>query len=342
MSGVRRLLLDDSPGERRGVVLLDGAPERLLIERDGEYCPLQPGGRYVGRVRRLEPGLGLAFLDLGDGEAVLPLSKGLHEGRAVEVEIAAPGRQGKRAKAKMLGQAEGEPRPIEPPPSLAARLQAFAPEATIEGGDRAAEAAEAAQDAVLAREHALGGGASLSLEETRGLVAVDVDVGGAAGSDARASQARVNRQALSVGARLLRLKGLGGLIVFDLAGKGQGGETLLQAAREAFAPDMPGVVFGPVSRLGVLHLAVPWRSAPTAQQLLDDAGRLSPRTVAQQVARTVLREARGAVRVEARCAPDVAAAAEAIRAALLARIGPRFDIRPDPVMDRETFDVRPA
>ena len=37
--GVRRAFLDRSPGETRGVVLLDGRPERLLIVRDGDATP---------------------------------------------------------------------------------------------------------------------------------------------------------------------------------------------------------------------------------------------------------------------------------------------------------------
>jgi hypothetical protein len=104
---------------------------------------------------------------------------------------------------------------------------------------------------------------------------------------------------------------------------------------------MPGVAFGPVSRLGVLHLAKPWRTAPVAERLTDGSGALSARTVAQRMARAIEREARGAVRVRATCAPDVAAAADHIRPALLARLGPRFDIHADPALRRESFETRP-
>jgi hypothetical protein len=114
-----------------------------------------------------------------------------------------------------------------------------------------------------------------------------------------------------------------------------------EAAREAFAPDMPGVAFGPVSRLGVFHLALPWRERPVAELLAGADGRPTARTVAQRLARAIEREAAGAVRVQARCAPDVAEAAQAVAPALVARLGPRFDIQADPARDREDFDVRP-
>lgn len=341
MTGVRRLLIDDSPGERRGVVLLDGAPEHLLIERAGESEPLLPGAKAVARIRRIERGLGLAFADLGEAEGVLPAVKGVTEGQLLEVAVAAPARRGKLARLTVTGAAAGAPRLLAPPGPLEQRLRSLAPEAPIETGAAAQDAADLAEDLVLATEFALGGGASLSIEETRGLVALDVDIGAGGSADRRAGAARINRQAVGQGARLLRLKGLAGLIVFDLVGAGQDGAAILEAARSAFAPDMPGVAFGPVSRLGVLHLAKPWRATPVAQRLRDETGALSPRTVAQRMARAIEREARAATRIRAACAPEVAEAAAVIRPALLARLGPRFDIQADPALSRESFETRP-
>jgi hypothetical protein len=46
--------------------------------------------------------------------------------------------------------------------------------------------------------------------------------------------------ALSLAARILRLKGLGGIVVFDLVGRGHDGQALVTAARNAFAADNPG------------------------------------------------------------------------------------------------------
>jgi Ribonuclease G/E len=333
----RRLLLDEGPGERRAVVLLDGQPERLWIERAGELAELMAGLRAVARVRRVDRGLKLAFLDLGEGaEAVLALTEATTatEGQAVEVEVTAPARPGKAATVRLMGPSAGEPRRLSAAQGLSERLQAVVPGQAVETGEAAREAADIAEDAALAAFHPLGGGASLSIETTRGLTAIDVDVGGAGGGDSLRAAARVNGLALAAAARLLRLKGLGGLVVFDLAGDGRDGEAVMKAARAAFAADMPGVVFGPVSKLGVFHLALPWRSAPVASRLTG------PRATAQKLARLIEREAAQSVRVRARCAPEVAAAAAIPFAALRARLGPRIDLQADPALRPDDFEVR--
>ena len=98
MSGARRLYLDTGPGETRGVVTLDGRPERLLIERGDEIAVQATGAVVVARVRRIERGFGSAFLDLGEGpDAVLALSGDaakLAQGASVEIEITAAARRG--------------------------------------------------------------------------------------------------------------------------------------------------------------------------------------------------------------------------------------------------------
>lgn len=328
---------------------LGGLPERLLIDRrDGSL--LQPGARGAARVRRIERGLGLAFLDLGEaGEAVLSLSPNappLVEGGLIEVEVAAPARRGKTAALRRLGPATGEPGLRAPALDVETRLQAFAPGEPVTRGPSAREAADAAEEAALAVEHVLPGGGRLWIEPTRGLVAVDVDLAAFASTDPGRARARVNRAALDHAARLLRLKGLGGLVVIDLAGgsgsKGGDGAALIEHARAAFAPDQPGVIVGGVSRFGVLELAVPWRATPTAELLNDADGRPSASTVALRLARVIEREAGPGARVAARCAPEVATAFETVAPALRDRIGPRFTVTADPTLARERVDVRPC
>ena len=73
MSG-RQFFLDRCVGEVRGVVTLEGRPERLMIQRDGDIPALQLGARNVARVRSLEKAIGVAFLDLPGGvEAIYSL-----------------------------------------------------------------------------------------------------------------------------------------------------------------------------------------------------------------------------------------------------------------------------
>ena len=113
----RRLYLDPSEGEVRGVVTLDDRPERLLILRDDQSAGLRLGARLRARVRRVEPALGSAFLDLGGGdEALLDFRPDARpvEGEALEVEIRAEPRRGKLAVVRAIGQAEGAPGLVAP------------------------------------------------------------------------------------------------------------------------------------------------------------------------------------------------------------------------------------
>ena len=335
----RRYFLDRSPGERRAVVTLDGRPERLFIERDGEGAP-RLGARYAARVRRVDRVLGMAFLDLGgDGEAVAALGRAsLGEGQAVEVEITAEPRRDKAAIASVHGPATSGVGLLQAGPTAAERLEALADGGAIVEGDAARQAADEAEEAVLVVEHSLPGGGTIAIEPTRALVAIDVDQGTRGGQDRARVVQQTNLTAIREGARLLRLKGLGGLVVFDLVGQGQAGEALAAEAKRAFATDQPGVVIGPVSRLGTLTLALPQRRTPVADLLLDSDGRPSARSVAQRLVREVVREGRsdpGAL-FDVVCAPDVA---EVLQPLLIA-LGPRFDVTAEVGRARSDTDIR--
>ena len=336
---VRRFFLDASPGERRAVVTLDGRPERLIVERDGEGGPCF-GARYAARIRKIERGLGMAFLDLGGSEeAVMPAGRlAIQVGGAVEVEITAEARRGKAAIAAYNGPAGREPGLVRPAPAAAERLARLAAGQPIVEGEDARQAADEAEEAALAIEHALPGGGSLAIEPTRALIAIDVDQGARGGGDQARAGRQVNLAAIAEAARVLRLKALGGLVVFDLVGRGQGGEALTAAARKAFEPDQPGVAFGPVSKLGTFTLALPQRFTPTAERLLEDDGLPSPRTAAQRVLRDLEREASadpGAL-LQAVCAPEVAMELRP----LAEQLGPRFQVVEEVGRSRESADIR--
>ncbi|HEX8569877.1 MAG TPA: ribonuclease E/G [Caulobacteraceae bacterium] len=345
----RALFIDKAFGETRGVVQLRGRPERLLIEREGGPTSQRLGARVCGRVRRVDRTLNLAFLDLGQGpEAVAPLSRELPlvEGAAVEVEVTAESRGGPDAKGpsvRLLGAGEGAaPRVLSPAPTLEERLQAFAPRSRIIRGPEAREAADEAQAEALATVHPLPEGGSLAIEPTRALVAVDVDVGARQGADSKRVTRAANLVAIGEAARLLRLKALGGLVVIDLAGRGHDGDALARAAREAFHPDQPGVALGPISRFGAFELVKPWREQPIHERLCDASGRISAASVALQAARALEREGRasGGARLLVQAAPDVISAMEALRTALVDRLGPRFTLESQTSFTRGRFEVR--
>lgn len=339
----RRAYLDRGIGETRAVVTLDGRPERLLIRRHDDDPKLMLGARAVARVASIEPALASAFLDLGGGtEAMLtykPDSRPVR-GQALEVEIRGEPRLGKLAVARVVGPAEGEPRLLSAP-DLAVELVHWAPDAAIQEGETARRVADGAEAEGLETLHPLPGGGLVAIEPTRALTAVDIDLSDRKGADAKRVSRQANLAALAVAARLLRLKGLGGIVVIDLVGRGHDGNALMAAARAAFGPDNPGVAIGPVGRFGTMELSLPRRGRPLAERLCQPDGQLSDRTLAQRLIRRLEAEAvadRGA-RLRASCAPGVAVAAAPLAAMLAERIGARFSITEDAAAPRERLDV---
>jgi Ribonuclease G/E len=289
--------------------------------------------------------LALAWLDLGDGgEAALRLKADRPippEGRALEVEIAIEPQNGKGAVARALGEASGAPRLIAAAPNLEARLSAYAPGVRIIGGRQARDAADEAEAQVLAVEHPLAAGGSIAIQSTRALTAIDVDLGSAAGKDAKRAARQANLQAIGEAARLLRLKAQSGLIVFDLVGRGHDGQALSNAIRAAFAPEQPGMAFGPVSRFGTIELAIPRRFRPLADILCAADGAPSISTLAFRLLRAVEREALAdpGGRILARGSPAVVAAALARAEPLRSRFGARIELIAEPAFSATMMEA---
>jgi hypothetical protein len=336
----RRIYIDRSPGEVRGVITMSGRPERLLIEREGEGYP-RLGARTRARVTLVDRTLGLAMLDLGGGlQASLRLKADRPppvQGQTLDVEIAIEPQGGKPAVARTFGD-EVE---TLAPASLEARLAALAPGTAVIEGAKARAVVDEAEEEALAVEHSLPGGGSLAIEPTRALVAVDVDLGSGGGRDAKRATRQANMAALAELGRLLRLKALGGLVVVDLVGRGHDGPALARAAQGAFAADQPGVVFGPVTRFGTLELALPRRHRPVREILCGPDGRPTVQTVALRLVRAIEREAAAdpGARLRAACAPDVATAAAGPAAALAGIVGARFEIVADAALAHDRWDI---
>jgi Ribonuclease G/E len=342
----RRAYLDRGIGETRAVVTLDGRPERLLIRRDDDEPRLRFGARVIARVATLEPALGAAFLDLGAGaEAILPFKPDARpvRGQAVEIEIRGEPRRGKLAQARAIGPAEGAPRLIAAP-DLLADLDVLSHGGKLVEGPAARQVADEAEAEALEILHPLPGGGQIAIEPTRALTAIDVDLSDRKGGDAKRVTRQANMIALGMAARLLRLKGLGGIVVVDLVGRGHDGNALLAAARAAFGPDNPGVAIGPVGRFGTMELSLPRRIQPLAERLCREDGALSDRTLAQRLIRRLQAEATAqpGARFIAACAPAVAAAAAPLAALLAETIGARFSITADPGRARDSLDIGPA
>lgn len=343
----RTLFLDEGYGEARGVVMLDGRPERLLIRREGDDPLLMVGSRVAARVAHVDPAIATAFLDLGGGrEAILPFKPDAKpvRGSLVEIEIRTEPRRGKLATARPIGPADGAPRLLSAAPTLAEDLARFADDAEIITGPDAREAADDAEAEALQTVHDLPGGGTLAIEPTRALTAIDVDVGDRKGGDSKRVTRQANLAALNEAARLLRLKSVGGLVVFDLAGRGHDGTALLVAARLAFGPDNPGVALGPIGRFGTLELTVPRRARPLTERLCDADGRPSAETVALRALRALQRQAmmRPGAALTAIVATDAAREADRLVRRYVAERGGRLAVRGEAGWARTRIEVSEA
>jgi Ribonuclease G/E len=290
----------------------------------------------------------LAFLEMPHGaDAVLNLTaetRSLFEGAWIEVEVRSEPRPGKSASVRFHAPAEGRTRLLAPGPPLEALLQAFAPDAPIVGGAAARDMADIAQQDALETQFAIPGGGSIAVEPTRALVAVDIDLGAGEGATEKKAARSANLAAIAAAARVLRLKGLSGLVAIDLVGRGHDAASLINEARKEFAPDNPGVALGAISRFGVLELTVPRRLRPAIDILTEGAGTASARTEAFNLVRALEREAGadpGGRFIGLACSEIVAAAARPL-ARLQERVGRRVALSADASLGDFTFKVKAA
>ncbi|NBB64552.1 RNA-binding protein [Pseudomonas sp. ODNR1LW] len=336
MSAAVEVFLDETPGETRGAVSRDGRYTHLLIQRETDAPQHRLGARSVGRVTEINPGLRGGFVDLGAGPpAFLPFPRNerLNQGERIEAVVIAEPRAGKGAVLRRLGAGEGAPRLLEPGPSVAEQLQAIAGDVAPQSGLTALDAVTEAEDEALAARHVFAAqGIDLSIERTRALVAVDIDHAPVAGRDPKQARAAANREGVRQAARLIGLRRWGGLVVIDLVGDGQDATASDKVARAAFAHE-PQAVFGPISRFGLLQMALPWRLTPIEDILFDVGRRPSVETEALRLARALRRRLLSdtrSPRLTVWCAPEEAV----LLAPLAARLGPRAAVRPEPVAAR--------
>lgn len=341
------VLTDAAIGETRQVLVRDGRAFALSIWRWSDRGRrAQWGEAYDARVRSVDVRRRGAFLDLGISEAgfarldssgrvrIGETPQALVEGQAVRAHVK---REGVRGKSPVLS--------IE---ALLPGVEKLGRIATLDGeadAERAGAAAievreriDAAIEATLARAVPIPGGGVLTIESTAALVAVDVDAGERTGSgDAERFAASLNADAAREAARQLRLRNLGGIVAIDFVSMRdrRGRDSVMSVLRESFAGDPWGVQIAPMSRFGVVELSRGQLRRPLHELLCDDTGAPSVETAGLAMLRGVEREvraARGRLAV-ARAGGDVAAWLDAApfdwRAALSARIGPRWEVRMD-------------
>lgn len=336
------VFLDDTPGEVRGVVARGGRFERLIIQRESDPAQHRLGARSVGRVIHPEGAFRAAFVDLGcDGPSgFLPLVKGqnVREGEILTVEVTAEPREAKGPVLKRLKSGEGRPRLVSEGPDVAACLSAYAPRTDFVLGVAAIQASWNAEEEALASSDFFAEWAvDVAVQRTRALIAVDIDYVHLPGRDARKGRIRANREGLAQAARLIRLSNWGGLVAVDLVGTTMDAAQITEAAKAAFAGD--GATLGPLSRFGLLQLALPWTKRPVEEVLNDASGRRLLETRAIDIARHMrhaLLSDTTIARLVIHCAPQEFESA----APLVGRLGPRAQIVADPTLAAGRFVIK--
>ncbi|MCW5774486.1 MAG: ribonuclease E/G [Rhodospirillaceae bacterium] len=131
------------------------------------------------------------------------------------------------------------------------------------------DAVKSPLDAALEPEIDLPGGGVLAIGTAAGLAAIDVDTDRAAGLSAKATFARVNREAAQEIGRQIRLRNLGGRIVVDFAGLGAGRDLpgALAILRKTVAADPMAVRIARPSEFGLVEMLRRRERSPLAEMI---------------------------------------------------------------------------
>ncbi|RKQ95635.1 ribonuclease E/G [Maricaulis maris] len=355
----RQILIEENIGETRAAVAENGRIVELHLDRWSEAGQRAVEGEiYRGRIRRVEPALNAAFVDLGVGEeGFLPFGKagrpkGLHEGAAIGVRIA---REAYAEKGPNLGLVEVEPGEapdcLEPADILAQRLVRTFSDAEPVWADETDYDLEEAFDEALEPQVAIPGGGSLYIEATRAMTTIDVDADGRKGQGNAAQLAvQLNNSAAKEAARQARMRGIGGMIAIDFVHmRGQPDRKAVeQTLRGAFRRDRAKVDVAPLSQFCIGEIARQRRGRTLAEIMLETDGRPTVETAALAALRRLEGEARSdrARKLRLTVGAEVYAWLDgdsiAWRAALADRIGPRFELAESAELDRETCRVARA
>ena len=180
----------------------------------------------------------------------------------------------------------------------------------------------------------LPSGGRVWVDRARALTAIDVDTGAGTHHGRQADAlAAANAEAAIEVARLVRFRGLSGLIVADFAGA-PAAEHLHATLSTGFADDPAQVRILPASQLGLVEM-----SRERLRTALPD--RLGPEATALAALRAVVRA--GPIKPVLTVAPAVAALLEGAlgpaRAAAERRLGGPLDIRPTPDIAPDRFTI---
>ncbi|WP_371395974.1 ribonuclease E/G [Fretibacter rubidus] len=330
-----RIVIEHAVGETRAAVYEGKSIAELYVRRWSEAGKPRAGDIVCGRITRIEPQMDAAFVDLGfgpDGFLKFTNAQGaprLSEGRYIQVLVTRDAEDDKGPVLKFDSVADGEKIGLIKAQSLEEFLLTRFPNAKVD------KAAVNAVDDALEIEVAIAGGGDIAIEQTRALVAIDVDKGYApSGFD-------VSLSACELIASQVRLRGLGGLFVIDFPNLRQvkQREKLFDAMLRAFDNDPNVVKIAPVSRFGTVEMTRAKTHASLADVMLDSRGEPTVETRAVGALRRLEKEGRAnaGAKLMLTATSDIFDWLDADtigwRAAMTDRLGARFDMIKGDIID---------
>lgn len=247
----RRCVIDRGIGETRAAVYEGRRLVEYYIRRWSDAQKPWPGDIFAGRITKLDPSIGGAFVDCGAGlPGLLKFSNASGAPRFSE---------GQMIKVTVIREAVAEKGPVlrymdstelsKPTPLVRVSIEDFLKRRF--GFDiHIEEAAISDMGAATSHPFAIVGGGNIYIERTRALIAIDVDKEGAQNGF------NVSTEAAKLCAQQLRLYGLGGIIAIDFPNIRQSKqrEALYNIMQEAFENDPSQIKLAPLSRFGVMEM----------------------------------------------------------------------------------------
>lgn len=327
----RRCVIDTAIGETRAAIYEGKALTELYTQRWSDEGRPQIGDIYIGRITAISKDLGAAFIDLGPeqtGFLRFTMAAGaprFRDGQYIRAAVTGERRHDKSVIVKYIALAEGADKPFrEKRLSLKERMRKrFKDDISFEDGT------VNALDEACAREIALKGGGSISIERTRAMWVIDIDRGQqSSGFDAGLA-------ACELIAKTIRLRGIGGLIAIDFPNLRQKAqrEKIHTALEAAFAADPHQIKIAPLSRFGVIEMSRSQGGQGLDAIMVNDRGQPTMETRGLYAIRRLAAEARtaGGARLTLEAPSGVYDWLErdpiGWKAALTERIGARFSLR---------------
>lgn len=295
---VARILRETAIGETRWVALDNtGRPVALHLERlSDRETRAHLGDSLDARLRAIQSRQGGGFMELPSGENAfirLDENHGLTEGQSLRVEVVAEARRDKLSRVQKTGATDA------PEHSRDTRWRKSLPDAafvTVEDVAIGDAEISAAWDEALSESVTLPGGGTLHIQQTKALVAVDLDTSGRNDAGRAAARAlRINTEAAQELARQASLRNLGGAIVLDCISpiNRESGLKTCDAFLAAFRTlsHRNARALAP-SAFGLMEASVAWGASPLADRLLQPDSQPTDETLCLEGLRQLQREAR--------------------------------------------------